>query len=73
MDNMFSDNWGVVGLEPSEVKNTKGLHPSKDVDFNIYRDDVTGELFITFYGWDAKHDQIDTCNVIGHYKLVYNQ
>jgi len=66
---MFSDNWGVVGLEPSEVAEVSGLHPSKDVDFNIYVDEDTGQTFITFYGWDAEHDQIDTSNVIGRYEL----
>ena len=67
---LFTDNWGVVGLEPGDVKGIKGLHPSKDVDFNIYKDETTGELSITFYGWQKEYNQIDTDNVLGHFKLV---
>ena len=61
----FYDTWGVMDVEVE----FPGMHKDKKVDFNIWIDD-DGNKWLQLYGYDEEHQQIDTGNIVGSYKLI---
>ena len=57
------DTWGVIETTSTD----DDIHPNKEMDFNLYTED--GTIYITFYGWDKKNNQVDTNNIKGRFTL----